>query len=243
MMAPGIARSLKAEYLAGSERLRLEFERTRSGRAVLQGRSALVDSLAHQLWRHHISADLSAPGGLALVAIGGYGRGVLSPYSDVDLLFLSDGEAPAAARKDFIRSMCQDLWDLRIKLSPTTRTLEDCDRLHRDNPEFNIALLDCRLLAGDYSLFRRLHDQVIPRSVLRDWQELVLLLAEVNEARHHLAGDTIFHLEPNIKEAPGGLRDYNVASWLALLNGFSRVQEWTDATQSSPAPLRARGRR
>src|SRR5208337_2080973 len=155
-MAPGIAQSLKVEYLTGSERLQLQFEQTRSGRSVLLGRTALVDSLAHQLWRHHIAPDLSQPEGFALVAIGGYGRGVLAPYSDVDLLFLSDGELPAAARKDAIRAFCQDLWDLRLRLSPTTRTLENCDRLHRDNPEFNISLLDCRLLAGDHSLFRRL---------------------------------------------------------------------------------------
>src|SRR6266568_2211024 len=239
-MIPGIAQNLKAEYLTGTERLQLQFERTRSGRSVLQGRTELVDSLALQLWRHHIDPDLNAPPGLALVAIGGYGRGVLAPYSDVDLLFLSDGEAPAAAHKDVIRSMCQDLWDMRLKLSPTTRTLEDCDRLHRDNPEFNISLLDCRLLAGDYGLFRRLHDQVIPRSVLRDWQELVLLLAEVNEARHHTAGDTIFHLEPNIKDAPGGLRDYNVSCWLALLNGFSRARDWTSPFDYFPTSLRDR---
>jgi [protein-PII] uridylyltransferase len=239
-MAPGIGQSLKAEYLAGSERLRLEFEQTRSGRSVLQGRTALVDSLAHQLWRHHIDPDLSLPTGLALVAIGGYGRGLLAPYSDVDLLFLTDQPALPAITRDAIRAMCQDLWDMRIKLSPTTRTLEDCDRLHRDNPEFNISLLDCRPLAGDYALFRRLHDQVIPRAVMRDWQELVLLLAEVNEARHRLAGDTIFHLEPNIKEAPGGLRDYNVSCWLAILNGFSRTQSWTSALDYFPASLRDR---
>ncbi len=239
-MIPGIAQNLKAEYLAGSERLQLQFERTRSGRSVLQGRTELVDSLVLQLWRHHIDSDLNAPAGLSLVAIGGYGRGVLAPYSDVDLLFLSDGETPAATHKNVIRSMCQDLWDMRLRLSPTTRTLEDCDRLHRDNPEFNISLLDCRLLAGDYGLFRRLHDQVIPRSVLRDWQELVLLLAEVNEARHHTAGDTIFHLEPNIKDAPGGLRDYNVSCWLALLNGFSRARDWTNPLDYFPASLRDR---
>jgi [protein-PII] uridylyltransferase len=239
-MAPGIAQSLKAEYTTGSERLRLEFEQTRSGRSVLQGRTALVDSLAHQLWQHHIDPDLSAATGLALVATGGYGRGVLAPYSDVDLLFLCDGEVLAATRKDAIRAMCQDLWDLRLKVSPTTRTLEDCDRLHRDNPEFNISLLDCRLLAGDYGLFHRLRDQVIPRSVLRDWQELVLLLAEVNEARHHQAGDTIFHLEPNIKDAPGGLRDYNVSCWLAVLNGFSRTKDWTNAFDYFPVSLRDR---
>ena len=174
---------------------------------------------------------------LPLAATGGV---CCAPYSDVDLLFLTDGPAPAAEAKDAIRAICQDLWDLRLKLSPTTRPLEDCDRLHRDNPEFNISLLDCRMLAGDYSLFRRLHDQVIPRSVLRDWQELVLLLAEVNEARHHQAGDTIFHLEPNIKDAPGGLRDYNVSCWLALLNGFSRTRDWTDPFDSFPASLRDR---
>jgi [protein-PII] uridylyltransferase len=239
-MATGIAQSLKAAYSDGSERLRLEFEQTRSGRSVLLGRSALVDSLAQQLWQHHIAPDLCEPGGLAMVAIGGYGRSALAPCSDIDLLFLSDGEAPAAGRKDAIRALCQDLWDLRLKLSPTTRTLEDCERLHRDNPEFNISLLDCRLLAGDYNLFRRLHDQVIPRFVLRDWQELVLSLAGVNETRHHQAGDTIFHLEPNIKDAPGGIRDYNVASWLALLNGFSRTREWSSSVDYFPASLRDR---
>ena len=239
-MAPSIGQSLKAEYLAGLERLQLEFEHSRSGRAVLLGRTALVDSLLHQLWRHHIDPSLSLPSGLAMVAIGGYGRGALAPYSDIDLLFLVDPQTVAGSHKDAIRALCQDLWDLRIKLSPTTRTLEDCDRLHRDNPEFNISLLDCRLLAGDFNLFRRLHDQVIPRAVLRDWQELVVLLAEVNEARHHLAGDTIFHLEPNIKEAPGGLRDYNVSCWLALLNGFSRARDRTTASDSFPASLRDR---
>jgi [protein-PII] uridylyltransferase len=239
-MAPGIGQSLKTEYLAGSERLRLEFEERRSGSAVLMGRTALVDAMAHKLWRHHIDPDLSLPKGLALVAIGGYGRGTLAPYSDVDLLFLTDQPALAAEHEDAIRAMCQDLWDMRLKLSPTTRTLDECDRLHRDNPEFNISLLDARPLAGDYSLYRRLRDEVTPRAVLRDWQELVVLLAEVNEARHHEAGNTIFHLEPNIKEAPGGLRDYNVSCWLALLNGFSRTKDWSSAPEYFPTSLRDR---
>ena len=239
-MAAGIAQALKAEYQEAAERIRLDFEQTRSGQDVLRSRTSLVDGLAHRLWRHHISPDLSEPAGFALVAIGGYGRGALAPYSDIDLLFLSDGAAPAGAHKDAIRAFCQDLWDLRLKLSPTTRMLDDCDRLHRDNPEFNISLLDSRMLAGDYKLFRRLHDEVVPRTVLRDWQELVMLLGEVNELRHHQAGDTIFHLEPNIKEAPGGLRDYNVASWLALLNGFSRVKGWSDPLDYFPPSLRDR---
>jgi [protein-PII] uridylyltransferase len=239
-MAAGIAQALRNDFVEGSERLRLEFEQTRAGRSVLLGRAALVDNLAQQLWRHHLGTNLSAPRGLAMVAIGGYGRGELSPYSDIDLLFLCENDSMSLGHKDAIRALCQDLWDLRLKVSPTTRTVEDCERLHRDNPEFNISLLDCRPLAGDYDLYRRLHDQVIPRFVLRDWQELVTSLAEVNEKRHEQAGETIFHLEPNIKDAPGGLRDYNVASWLALLNGFSRSRDWTSSADFFPASLRDR---
>ena len=112
------------------------------------------------------------------------------------------------------------MWDIRLKLSPTTRTLAECDILHRDNLEFNISLLDCRFLAGDFELFRRLREQVLPKLILREWQDLVRGLSEVNEERRSKMGNTIFHLEPNVKDTPGGLRDYHLACWLSLLNGF-----------------------
>ncbi|MGA2990037.1 MAG: [protein-PII] uridylyltransferase [Candidatus Korobacteraceae bacterium] len=238
MAAGGRADSLRTLYDAESERIRREFEASQDGRAVTRQRTALIDSLVSRLWQEYISPEPGGPAGLVLVAIGGYGRGELFPHSDIDLLFLCEKELPGAEQKDRIRQFCQDLWDVRLKLSPTTRLLEDCDRLHRDNLEFNISLLDCRCLAGDQELFRRLHDQVIPRTVVRDWQEFVRGLSEVNVERRRKMGDTIFHLEPNVKETPGGLRDYHLACWLSLLNGFSRSRRWVDASESFPPKLR-----
>ncbi len=238
MAAGGLAHNLRTLYDAESEGIRRDFETSQDGAAATIRRAALIDSLVARLWQEYIGPEAGQPAGLALAAIGGYGRGSLFPHSDIDLLFLCEKELPSAELKDRIRQFCQDLWDIRLKLSPTTRLLEECDRLHRDNLEFNISLLDCRYLAGDEELFRRLHDQVIPRTVVRDWQEFVRGLSEVNVERRRKMGDTIFHLEPNVKETPGGLRDYHLACWLALLNGFSRFKRWVDPGDSFPAKLR-----
>ena len=104
-----------------------------------------------------------------------------------------------------------------MKVSPTTRTLAECDRFDATNVEFTISLLDCRYLFGDRELFTRLHDKIIPKLVMREAQSLVQSLAEVTRSRHAKYGNTVFHLEPNVKDGPGGLRDYNVACWLGYL--------------------------
>ncbi len=100
--------------------------------------------------------------------------------------------------------------------------MSDCGKLSEDNVEFTISLLDCRWLAGDRKLFSRVHDQIIPSLVKRDWQTLVQLLSEVTRSRHAKQSNTIFHLEPNLKETPGGLRDLNVAVWLSLIAAFQK---------------------
>ena len=109
-----------------------------------------------------------------------------------------------------------------------TRTLAECDRFDPSNLEFTISLLDCRYLAGDRDLFNRLHDNLIPKLVMRESQTLVQNLAEVTGSRHAKYGGTVFHLEPNIKEAPGGLRDHNVTSWLALISAMDQQRGWPD---------------
>jgi len=124
-------------------------------------------------------------GGFALVAIGGFGRGWLFPHSDIDLLFLhaeNDGESKF---RDKVRNFSQALWDLRMKLSPTTRTLAECDRFDSNNVEFTISLLDCRYLAGDHELFLKLRNKLIPKLVMRESQSLVQSLAEVTRSRHN----------------------------------------------------------
>jgi [protein-PII] uridylyltransferase len=162
------------------------------------------------------------------VATGGYGRGWLFPHSDIDLLFLHARSDSENEFKDPIRRFSQELWDLRLKLSPATRNWAECERLDPNNVEFAIALLDCRFLAGDRELFTRLREKAVPRLVGRDCQSLIQNLAEITRARHHKFGNTVFHLEPNVKDGPGGLRDYNVANWLALISAMEKLKVWPD---------------
>ena len=115
-MTSGIAQSLKAEYVAGSERLRLEFEQTRSGRSVHQGRTALVDSLAHQLWRHHINPDLSSPAGLPWSPSAAMDEVFSLPTRMWICCFCLTEKRLRRRTRMHIRAMCQDLWDLRLKV-------------------------------------------------------------------------------------------------------------------------------
>ncbi len=213
-VAPSIS-VLREQYLSETARIKSAFESTGDARAAILARTELVDSLIRQTSQSLLS---SANGEIALVALGGYGRRQLFPFSDIDLMFLCASEAGKNAARDGIRRTSQDLWDLRLKLSPTTRTMHECNRLDPDNLEFTIALMDARLIAGDEALLGRLKQDLFPALMRREWQSLVQLLVERTQVRHDKFGRTIFHLEPNIKEAPGGLRDYNVACWLSLLD-------------------------
>src|SRR4029077_19130355 len=152
-------------------------------------------------------------------------------------LFLFGDREAEQAFKDPVRRFSQELWDLRLKLSPASRTLSECDRFDANNTEFTISLLDCRYLAGDRDLFRRLHDKSIPKLLMRGSQHLTQCPAEGTRERHGQVGMTLYHLEPNLKEAPGGLRDCNVASWLALISAMSKLHDWPDAS-SLRAPVR-----
>ena len=227
---PTLAAELRELYSKESARLKENFAATREGSSFLAGRTELVDSLARRAWREIISPDPEGPKDFALIALGGYGRKWLFPYSDIDLLFLHAGDKTEAKIKEPIRRFSQELWDLRLKLSPASRTLGECDRVDPDNLEFAISLLDCRYLAGDRQLFSRLHDDVIPKLVARESQTFLTRLAELARSRHAKFGGTLFHLEPNVKDGPGGLRDYNVGYWLELVSGMGKQHAWPDRT-------------
>jgi [protein-PII] uridylyltransferase len=242
MMAASSISELRISELRGSlseesARIQREFEVSADGRAALAQRTRLVEEILARLWRDIISSDEAKPANFALVATGGFGRGWMFPYSDIDLLFLFGDRDAEKAFKDPVRRFSQELWDLRLKLSPASRTLGECDRYDSNNTEFTISLLDCRYLAGDHDLFRRLHDKVIPKLVMRESKALLQGLAEVTRERHAKYGNTLYHLEPNLKEAPGGLRDCNVASWLALISAMDKLHDWPDAS-SLRAPVR-----
>jgi [protein-PII] uridylyltransferase len=228
---------LRGSLAEESARIARDFAATGDGRAAVAQRTRLIEDILKRLWRNLVSADETAPREFALVATGGFGRGWLFPYSDIDLLFLYADRRGEETHKETVRRFSQELWDLKLKLSPASRTLTECDRFDPNNTEFTISLLDCRYLAGDRDLFAKLHEKIIPKLLMREAKPLLQGLAEVTRERHGKFGHTIFHLEPNLKETPGGLRDYNVACWLALISSMGKLGDWPHAS-SLRAPVR-----
>ncbi len=217
---------LRDLYLNESTRIQQDFAATGDGFAAIAARTALVEQVLLRLWSEVICSGGADRKGFSLVALGGFGRRALFPHSDVDILFLHGERSSEEALRDPIRNFSQELWDLRMKLGPTTRTLSECDQFDPQNVEFTISLLDCRYLTGDRDLFDRLRQKVLPKFFVREGNYIIQQLAEVTRSRHAKYGNTVFHLEPNIKEAPGGLRDYNVACWMALLSAIDQERRW-----------------
>jgi [protein-PII] uridylyltransferase len=228
---------LRDLYLAESKRIQQAFRSQGNGSATIAERTRLVERVLLRLWDEIISSDANARN-FALVALGGFGRRALFPHSDVDILFLHADRSTEDALRDPIRIFCQELWDLRMKLGPTTRTLAECDQFDQQNVEFTISLLDCRFVAGDREVFERLHEEVLPKFFLREGNYIIQQLAEVTRSRHAKYGSTVFHLEPNVKEAPGGLRDHNVACWLALLSAIDEEHTWPSGESLLTEPVR-----
>ena len=222
-------------YQKESEDIRERFERSHNGLAAVRERSNLIDSLICELWSQ--SSAAGGPDRICVAALGGYGRRALFPFSDVDVLFLHESALSENAQQQISR-VSQALWDRHLRLSSTTRSLAECGKLHRDNLEFNISLLDCRYLCGDADLFDQLHSRVIPKMVARDALELQQRLTDLTSARHNKYGHTIFHLEPNIKDCPGGLRDYQVACWLSLISELEKTGVWPAPENLLPGGFR-----
>jgi [protein-PII] uridylyltransferase len=188
-----------------------------NGSVTIAARAAALDELVRGLWAQAVERDSRLGTGIALVAVGGYGRQELFPYSDVDLLFLLDGRLAEKDLKDAIRRVNQELWDCGIRVSPATRKLAECEKFDPENAEFVLSLMDHRLVAGDAALYDNLAGQCVPKLLQKEHKAVMIRLLELTRARHGKYGDTLFHLEPNIKDCPGGLRDVHVYGWMTKL--------------------------
>ena len=149
---------------------------------------------------------------VAVCAVGGYGRRALCLHSDVDLLIVFDG-AIEAREEAFVKAVLQPLWDLRLELGQHVREFADFAEPDLSNPEFLLSLLDLRYLAGDLSLYGRIALSAAGSHARASLEPLLGLVAE----RHARFNDTLYQLEPDIKQAPGGLRDISVIRHLHLL--------------------------
>ncbi len=209
-----------SHYAEQTQALRLAFDsnlqQPSAGTLAVRTRAAAVDQVVRELWST-VASDPSLRAGVAVLAVGGFGRGELFSASDVDLLFLLDSRVSEAAVKQPLRLLNQKLWDSGLRVSPMTRTLAECGRFQAENVEFTLSLLDARPLDGDPAVAALLLEKAVPKLIERDRKRIVSRLLEVIRTRHTRFGDTLFHLEPNVKECPGGLRDAHSCAWLARL--------------------------
>ena len=162
--------------------------------------------------------------GVALAAVGGYGRRELFPYSDIDLLFLAVDEPTRTGLKEPLGPYLQGLWDSGLRISQSVRTAEECAQFDVNNVELFVSLLDRRFLTGDESVYAKL-------AALKPHRELLEHLARLARERHSKHQNTIFHLEPNIKEAPGGLRDLQTLHWAQQLGETSPPEDLEPARE------------
>ncbi|MCU0726688.1 MAG: hypothetical protein MUE73_13025 [Planctomycetes bacterium] len=195
--------------LAGRRNLLLADPRT-DGLATARALSEMTDAVLSSWF-----GAARAGRGLALLALGGYGRGEMSPWSDVDLMVLYPDRAESRAR-DLAGSLVAFLWDLGFSVGHSARSVEECRAaMEKDLPSAT-ALLEARLLGGSRVLFRRL-DEVVTRPWLLDRvDDFVTKKIEEVRARHRFYGGSPRITIPNVKESAGGIRDLHVAGWIAL---------------------------
>ena len=170
---------------------------------------------------------------VTVVAVGGYGRRELFPYSDVDLLLLVDRLPDNEDVKSAISEFLRLLWDGGLRVSQTVRTVADCCELHDGNLELTVSLLDRRYVCGEPRRFEDLEKR-FPKFLASEKSTIAHDLCKAARERHTKYQDTIYHLEPNVKEHPGGLRDVHVIHWLQKI-GAAGAQDIADATAQARA--------
>lgn len=209
------------ESLRG-DRLALEQSFQQHGKAarLLNAHSRLIDQYLLRVW-----LQLALPPQIALVAVGGYGRGELYPKSDIDLLILLDSE-PDEILQQKLQQLIGMLWDIGLEVGHSIRTIAQCLNESADIT-VQTNLLEARLLIGDARLFGELknvlHQYLDPRQ---------FFLAKLHEQqqRHARFVETDFNLEPNLKESPGGLRDLQTITWISRAAGLGT--RWTELAQA-----------
>jgi [protein-PII] uridylyltransferase len=210
---------LKAALFRGRMIAKERLENGAGGIETARLLSGVTDEVITALWDFttvHIFRARNPTEGerLALMAVGGYGRGTLAPFSDIDLLFVRPYKQTAHA-ESVIEYMLYALWDLGFKVGHASRTVEECVKLSREDFTIRTSILEARRLAGDEKLAEELVRRFQNEVVRGTGAEFVAAKLKERDERHARAGASRYMVEPNIKEGKGGLRDLNTLFWIA----------------------------
>ena len=205
--SPGVFRQVLEH---GSELLKDRFAANEAIEDLVRDRARLVDITLRAAWVCHAGKFADD---LALIAVGGYGRGELHPSSDIDIMVLLPKSDSADWQPDIERFLTF-LWDIGLEVGHSVRSIDDCQRESLADISVATTLFEARLLAGPESLFAGMRRALAPD---RLWSSQDFFEAKVKEQteRHHRYFDTAYNLEPNVKSSPGGLRDIQTIGWVA----------------------------
>lgn len=184
------------------------FEEGEDIRTLIYERALFVDCILHYAW-----FQFSWDDALSLIAVGGYGRGELHPYSDIDLLILSEADN-ANNYRDSLEGFITLLWDIGLEIGHSVRSIYQCLDIARDDITVATNIMESRTIVGSDSIRQQLIEQCSPQHMWPADQFFEAKLKE-QEARHTKYNNTEYNLEPNIKNAPGGLRDIQTIGWVA----------------------------
>ncbi|HSM20672.1 MAG TPA: [protein-PII] uridylyltransferase, partial [Rubrivivax sp.] len=216
--APGRVAALRAAFPDGKEALVEQFRRERptapAAARLVKALARQVDVTLARLWAH-----ASLPRGAALVAVGGYGRGEMFPYSDVDVLVLLP-DAPDPGLHEAASQFVTACWDIGVETGSSVRTVAECVTEARREVTVQTALLEARLVCGSRPLFRQLQQAC---DAAMDKRAFLRAKTLEMKQRHVRYEGTPYALEPNCKESPGGLRDLQVVIWVARAAGLGRT--------------------
>lgn len=215
-----------------AHRLRILHRAGGSGREVCRARAAILDLLLRYILEGTRNAtpalaEKNLPP-IALVAIGGYGRGELNPHSDIDFMFLHSGEMVASGRPKPTMSAIVDgllypLWDIGLKVGHSVRSISDCIHVANTDMQSKTSLIEARLITGNSELFRIFQRQLVERCVAGHEEEYIEMRVKDQAARHAKYGNSATMQEPNIKNGCGGLRDYQNLHWMAFFKYRTRT--------------------
>ena len=200
---------------------RRHYARSRKNKALIgyelaRERTAVVDEFIKRALSRYGYPELE---GVSIVALGGYGREELSPYSDIDLLFLHKKGSKDLA-EEVVEKLLYLLWDTKMDVGNCTRSLEECRELSMDRNDVTIlsSLLDSRFICGDRALYDELENEIYGEVLPKISHDFIRRKIDERDERGERYGKTLYILEPNVKEGRGGLREFQTAMWIAQAN-------------------------